>query len=199
MADVDVFDAAAYGISASEALNIDPQHRLILEVSGEALSVSGAAAYTTVHPSSTAPSRGIGVFVGISWTEYAQLTSRSGASVTAYTAQGAVLSVCPGRVAFHYGFKGPAIAVDTACSSSLVATASGHAHVLESLGGAVCAGINMMLMPETTYMFRKAGMLSLDGRCKALDARADGYVRSEAAGAMVLTGHVKENFDDDGS
>lgn len=96
-----------------------------------------------------------------------------------------------GRVAFHYGLKGPAVSVDTACSSSLVATNSARESLLSSGsgGGAVVAGgINMMLLPTTTAMFKKAGMLSADGRCKALDATADGYVRSEVGRTWAMVG-----------
>ena len=121
----------------------------------------------------------MGVFIGISWTEYARLAADSGVSVSAYTAQGAVLSVCPGRVSYHFGLKGPSMAVDTACSSSLVAANSAREAVQAAGGGAVTGGINMMLSAATTFMFKKAGMLAADGRCKALDASADGYVRSE--------------------
>lgn len=179
MADIDLFDPSIFGLSGPEALSMDPQHRLILEASGEVLA-AGAPYHATL------PTQ-LGVFVGISWTEYGQLAGAAGTAVSAYTAQGAVLSVCPGRVSYHYGLKGPAVALDTACSSSLVATASAREHVLGTGGGALTGGINMMLMPGTTYMFRKAGMLSADGRCKALDATADGYVRSEAAGMMLLS------------
>ena len=141
------------------------------------------------HAVAVPPAR-TGVFIGISWTEYARLAAEAGAPVTAYTAQGAVLSVCPGRVAYHHGLKGPAVAVDTACSSSLVAASAAREAVLTAAasggsgaggsgGAAVAGGINMMLSPATTFMFKKANMLSADGRCKALDAGADGYVRSE--------------------
>ena len=143
------------------------------------------------------------------------------AAVSAYTAQGAVLSVCPGRVAYHHSLKGPAVAVDTACSSSLVALNSGAARQgpacrrarrkpdaasaatsaiagppsppaarewsLRSGGAALAGGINMMLSASTTFMFKRAGMLSADGRCKALDAAADGYVRSEACALALLS------------
>ena len=170
MADIDLFDPSIFGLSGPEALSMDPQHRIILEASGEVLGTS-----LPYHSSASAT---VGVFIGISWTEYGQMAGTAGTPTTAYTAQGAVLSVCPGRVSYHYGLKGPAVALDTACSSSLVATASARA---------ITGGINMMLMPATTYMFRKAGMLSADGRCKALDATADGYVRSEACGVALLS------------
>lgn len=137
------------------------------------------------------PAAQTGVFIGISWTEYHRLAQDAGLPVSAYTAQGAVLSVCPGRVAFHHGLKGPALSVDTACSSSLVAL-NAAAEGLARPAAAVCdaalaGGINMVLAPATTAMFQKAGMLSADGRCKALDAAADGYVRSEAAAVLLLS------------
>ncbi len=179
MSEIDLFDPTIFGLSGPEALSMDPQHRLILEASGEVLA-AGAPYHKTL------PTQ-LGVFVGISWTEYGQLAGAAGTAVSAYTAQGAVLSVCPGRVSYHFGLKGPAVALDTACSSSLVATASAREHILGTGGGALTGGINMMLMSGTTYMFRKASMLSADGRCKALDATADGYVRSEAAGVMLLS------------
>lgn len=81
-----------------------------------------------------------------------------------------------GRISYHFGLKGPAVAMDTACSSSLVAANAGRECAL-SHGSAVTGGINMMLLPSTTDMFHRAGMLTSDGRCKALDAAADGYVR----------------------
>jgi acyl transferase domain-containing protein len=140
--------------------------RLILAAAGEALAATGA-----LHAASPADT---GVFVGISWTEYARMAADAGSAVTAYTAQGAVLSVCPGRVAFHHGLKGPAVAVDTACSSSLVAANSAREHALGAGGAALAGGINMMLAAATTYMLKRAGMLSADGRCKALDKSGEG-------------------------
>lgn len=84
-----------------------------------------------------------------------------------------------GRISYHFGFKGPAVAMDTACSSSLVAANAARECAL-SHGHALTGGINMMLLPSTTDMFQRAGMLTRDGRCKALDAAADGYVRYES-------------------
>lgn len=81
-----------------------------------------------------------------------------------------------GRISYHFGLKGPAVAMDTACSSSLVAANAGRQCAL-SHGHALSGGINMMLLPSTTDIFQRAGMLTSDGRCKALDAAADGYVR----------------------
>ncbi|KAL4451846.1 hypothetical protein ABPG75_007508, partial [Micractinium tetrahymenae] len=185
MSDVDLFDAAAFGLSAAEAAAMDPQHRLVLAAAGEAL--AGSTVLHAVPPART------GVFVGISWTEYARLAADAGTAVSAYTAQGAVLSVCPGRVAYHFGLKGPAVAVDTACSSSLVATNSAREAALGSAGAALAGGINMMLAAATTGMFKRAGMLSADGRCKALDKTADGYVRSEACALVLLSSQPVED------
>jgi len=88
----------------------------------------------------------------------------------------ASLMCITGRISYHFGFKGPAVAMDTACSSSLVAANAARECAL-SHGHALTGGINMMLLPSTTDMFQRAGMLTRDGRCKALDAAADGYVR----------------------
>ena len=109
---IEFFDLAGFGISQPEAVAMDPQHRLILELSGQALHESSD---DVVHV-------GTGVFVGISWTEYSQLNALTNRGSTAYTAQGAVLSVCPGRVSYHFWLKVPSVSIDTACSSSLVAT-----------------------------------------------------------------------------
>ncbi|KAI8473971.1 MAG: thiolase-like protein, partial [Monoraphidium minutum] len=100
---------------------------------------------------------------------------------------GASLSVAAGRLSYAFGLRGPALAVDTACSSSLVAahTAAG-ALGLGNCGAALAGGVNLTLAPDTTAAFAKAGMLAPDGRCKTLDSAADGYVRAEAVGVMLL-------------
>lgn len=101
-----------------------------------------------------------------------------------------MLSVCPGRVAYHYGLKGPAVAVDTACSSSLVATSSARDATLGSGGAALAGGINMMLAATTTFMFKRAGMLSVDGRCKALDKSGAGGAASRRALPSCTISHM---------
>jgi 3-oxoacyl-(acyl-carrier-protein) synthase/acyl carrier protein len=107
--------------------------------------------------------------------------------VTAYTATGNTLSVASGRLAYTFGLRGPAMTVDTACSSSLVSLhTAANALALRQCGRAVNAGANLMLSPDTPAAFAKSGMLALDGRCKSLDAAADGYVRAEAAGAYLM-------------
>ncbi len=107
--------------------------------------------------------------------------------VTAYTATGSTLSVASGRLSYTFGMRGPAMTVDTACSSSLVSMHMAYnALLLGQAGKAVNTGVNLMLSVETPAAFRKTGMLAADGRCKTLDQAADGYVRAEAAAALML-------------
>jgi 3-oxoacyl-(acyl-carrier-protein) synthase len=101
------------------------------------------------------------------------------------------MPLTPCRISYQFGLKGPSLSVDTACSSSLVATALARQSLTQpasaaAASGALVGGINIMLLPSTTAMFQRAGMLAPDGRCKALDAAADGYVRAEAAAMMLL-------------
>ncbi len=199
LAGVEEFDAAAFGLSSAEAVAADPQHRLLLQL---AVTASSAASSRAL-PASAAGGSATGVFLGISWTEYHRLSQVYGSSVASgpYAAQGAVLSVAAGRISYHMGMQGPSLAVDTACSSSLVATTLAYNYLSDPsstsqpptvtgvpivLPQALVGGINMMLLPSTTAMFERAGMLSASGRCKALDSAADGYVRAEAAAMMVL-------------
>lgn len=107
--------------------------------------------------------------------------------ISAYSATGGALSVASGRLSFAFGFKGPALSVDTACSSSLVAAHVANGAVLGGVSnGSLVAGVGLLLSPDTTAMFHKAAMLAPDGRCKTLDMTADGYVRGEAAGVLLL-------------
>ena len=175
------FDAAAFGLSATEASLMDPQQRLLLEATADVMLPLGSTAGVKLG------GQGCGVFVGISSMDYQKLSSRYGGGVTAYSATGVSLSVAAGRVSYTFGFTGPALAVDTACSSALVAAHS--AGLSMKAGGcstAAAAGANLTLYPDTPAMFKRAGMLAEDGRCKTLDAAADGYVRAEAVGVMLL-------------
>ena len=120
----------------------------------------------------------MGAFVGIQQMEYASLAMPFTASLGPYTATGGPLSVAAGRISFTYGIKGPALSIDTACSSSLVATHVAMQHVqVAQQRSALAAGINLLLSETTTAVAQAAGMLTMDGRCKALDQGADGYVR----------------------
>ncbi len=179
--DVDRFDPQFFGIAPREAAGMDPQQRLLLEVSWEALEHAGQAP-DRLHGSNT------GVFVGISTNEYLQLQIKAGASrLDAHAGTGGAVSVAAGRLSYSLGLQGPALAVDTACSSSLVAV---HLACQSLQRGecdmALAGGVNLTLAPEANVILSRARMLSPEGRCKTFDASADGYVRGEGCGVIVL-------------
>jgi acyl transferase domain-containing protein len=179
---VDQFDAAFFRISPREAALLDPQQRLLLEVNWEALEQAG------INPRSLAQTR-TGVFVGIFSHDYETLQLRENVreDFDAYFSTGNSASVAAGRLSYFFGFHGPALAVNTACSSSLVAV---HLACQSLRNGecelALASGVNLILAPELSIAFSRAGMLAGDGFCKTFDAAADGYVRSEGCGAVVL-------------
>jgi acyl transferase domain-containing protein len=189
LADVEQFDAAAFGISGVEAQLMDAQQRLLLQLSLEALASTAAAAGAVSMVDAVAGS-GVNacVAVGIASAEYNNyLLARTGAGQSAYSATGGALSVASGRLAYTYGMRGAALSVDTACSSSLVAAHFVGGQMKGGVSAAgMAAGVGLLLSPNPTGMFQKAGMLAPDGRCKTLDAAADGYVRAEAAGVLLL-------------
>jgi acyl transferase domain-containing protein/protein-L-isoaspartate O-methyltransferase len=179
--DVDLFDPHFFGISPREAAAIDPQHRLLLEVGWEALERAGIA------PGSLAGSR-TGVFVGITGSDYAHLVRAAGADgLNAYSATGSTSAFVAGRLSYLLGLQGPSVAVDTACSSSLAAV---HLACQSLRGGdcdtALAGGVNLMLTPEMWITTSKNRMLSPSGRCRTFDAAADGFVRGEGCGVVVL-------------
>ncbi|WP_420032342.1 acyltransferase domain-containing protein [Streptomyces sp. cg28] len=174
------FDAEFFGIGVDEAVALDPQQRLLLEVAREALD------HAALPAPSLAGSR-TGVFVGVSGTEYAHLTAARPESVTPWTASGGALSVTAGRLSYLLDLRGPSLAVDTACSSSLVAVDHAVRSLAEGTSDvALAAGVNVLLSPAVTLGFQRAGALAADGRCKAFDAAADGMVRGEGCGVVVL-------------
>lgn len=119
--------------------------------------------------------------------DYARLAAKHIQGVTAYSATGTALSVVSGRVSYTMRLKGPAVTVDTACSSSLVSLHMAFNSLLAQQASlAINAGVNLMLMPDTPAMFQRAGMMTPDGRCKTLDAAADGYVRAESIITALL-------------
>ncbi|MEM6446994.1 MAG: SDR family NAD(P)-dependent oxidoreductase, partial [Cyanobacteria bacterium P01_D01_bin.123] len=176
------FDASFFGIAPREAVHLDPQQRLLLEVSWEALE-SANQTVERLYNSST------GVFVGIATNDYSKVILGSGdiEAIDAYFGTGNALSVAAGRLSYWLGLTGPCLSLDTACSSSLVAL-----HLAcQSLRNRECemalaGGVNLVLSPETNINFSKANMMAADGRCKTFDAAADGYVRGEGCGAIVL-------------
>ena len=177
---VDRFDAPFFAITPREAESMDPQQRLLLEVAWEALENAGQA------PDGLAGSQ-TGVFVGISSSDYSLAQFRDSALNTAYTGTGNAHSIAASRLSYFLDLRGPSLAVDTACSSSLTAVDT----ACQSLRAGRCqlalaGGVNMILSPELTATFTQAGMLAPDGRCKTFDAAADGYVRGEGCGVVIL-------------
>jgi acyl transferase domain-containing protein len=176
---VDGFDAAFFGIAPREAAALDPQHRLLLEVAWEALEDAG------VVTERLAGSR-TGVFVGMSSNDYLLLSARSGA-MGAYAGTGTAHCFGAGRLSYLLGLRGPSLAVDTACSSSLVAV---HLAIRSLRTGesslALAGGVNLLLDESVTQMVADLQALSPDGRCRAFDARANGFVRGEGCGIVVL-------------
>ncbi|WP_152442612.1 SDR family NAD(P)-dependent oxidoreductase [Nocardiopsis kunsanensis] len=178
--DVDRFDARFFGISPREAELMDPQQRLFLETSYKAIEEAG------YKPSDLARER-TGLFVGVATHDYYELLNEAGVPVEAYTTTGMFHAILANRVSYLLNLKGPSFPIDTACSSSLVAIRS----AVESIwsGGcdtAIAGGVNLLLAPMIYISFARAGMLSPDGRCKAFDESANGYVRGEGAGALLL-------------
>lgn len=179
---VDQFSPEFFGISPREAAAVDPQHRLLLETSWEALERAGQVR-------DRAAGTPIGVFVGITTSDYAQLMRDSGApeAESPYFMTGNTLNSAAGRLAFTFGLTGPAVSVDTACSSSLVALHLACSSLrLGDCRGALVAGVNLMLSPEPNLTLCRARMLAADGRSKTFDARADGYGRGEGCGVVLL-------------
>jgi len=178
---VDGFDPHFFGISPREARSMDPQQRLLLEVAWEALEHAGMAA-DRIEGSRT------GVFVGLSAGDYFQMLRDGGIErFDAYTASGIAHSIASGRLSYVLGARGPSLSIDTACSSSLMAI---HEAVQSLRRGecdaALAGGVNLILTPDVSVALSRAHMMAPDGRCKAFDARADGFVRSEGCGVLVL-------------
>ena len=177
---IDRFDAAFFGISPREASRIDPQQRLLLEVAWEALE----DAHQVVDQLAGTKT---GVFIGISTNDYGRRQFSHPSLIDAYAGTGNALSIAANRISYQFDLLGPSIAIDTACSSALVAVhlacrSLWNAEATLALAG----GVNLILSPDIAINFTKAGVMAPDGRCKAFDARANGYVRGEGAGIVVL-------------
>ncbi len=177
---VDQFDPAFFGISPREAERIDPQQRLVLEVAWEALENAGIA------PNKLAGSQ-TGVFMGVGNYDYCRLLAKDINLVNAYDGTGNTLSITANRLSYILNLRGPSVLIETACSSSLVALHFA-CRSLQSGESNLClvGGASLMLSPEPFITYSHARMMAADGRCKTFDASADGYVRGEGCGVVVI-------------
>ncbi|HVO48203.1 MAG TPA: type I polyketide synthase, partial [Steroidobacteraceae bacterium] len=178
----DRFDAAFFGISPREALHMDPQQRMLLEVGWEALE-DGGQTLERLAGSRT------GVFVGISTHDFSDMVASpaNAHGIEAHTATGVAPSIAANRLSYVFDLRGPSIALDTACSSSLTAIhLACRSLALDECELALAGGVNLFLSAHSAVGLAKASMLSPDGRCRAFDSGANGFVRGEGAGLVVL-------------
>ena len=180
MLGAEVFDARAFALSPSEVNAMDPQQRLLLDHAYQAL-------HSTAHRRGPLLGGDGGVFLGIEHPDWA-LAQPPSARASVYAVTGDNVSVCAGRVSFALGMQGPCSSIDTACASSLSACqAAAHAVKAGDCLAATTMAVALKLHPKPTLAAAAAGMLSKDGRCKTLDASANGYMRGEAVGCLMLT------------
>jgi acyl transferase domain-containing protein/acyl carrier protein len=190
---VDLFDASFFGISPREAASLDPQQRLLMETTYEALEDAGLVVEKLAGSK-------IGVFMGGFTLDYQglQFTESNQDVIESHTATGVMMTLLANRLSYAFDFRGPSVAIDTACSSSLVAV---HLACQSLLTGetslAVAGGVNVMVKPNITIAESKAGMLSPTGRSKTFDDSANGYVRGEGAGVVVLKPYEQALADGD--
>ncbi|HET6143117.1 MAG TPA: beta-ketoacyl synthase N-terminal-like domain-containing protein [Candidatus Acidoferrales bacterium] len=181
LADTAGFDAHLFGVSPREAIEMDPQHRIALEVAWEALENAGCS------PAQAAKSKA-GVFLALSNSDYLRLVFNDRIDeLDAYSSTGNNFSVAAGRISYTLGLDGPSMVVDTACSGSLVAVHLACQSLrLRDCDMALAGGVNLILSPEINVNFCKSHMLAADGFCKTFDSKADGFVRGEGCGIIVL-------------
>ncbi len=180
LGEIDRFDPAFFGISPREAAQIDPQQRLLLELAHEAIEDAGLDGARIAGSAA-------GVFVGGSAWDYLNINLVDPAAVDAYTMTGVTLCSLSNRISYAFDLHGPSFTVDTACSSSLVALHQAcEALRAGQMPMALVGGVNLLLAPQSFVGFSAASMLSPRGRCHAFDARADGYVRAEGGGVVIL-------------
>jgi acyl transferase domain-containing protein/NADPH:quinone reductase-like Zn-dependent oxidoreductase/NAD(P)-dependent dehydrogenase (short-subunit alcohol dehydrogenase family)/acyl carrier protein/trans-aconitate methyltransferase len=177
---VDEFDAQFFGISPREAQSLDPQQRLLLEVSYEALERAGQSTQK-IKGSKTS------IYIGLCFDDYAKHSLSHPTQIDAFSSLGNTRSIAAGRIAYVLGLQGTVMQLDTTCSSSLLGV---HLACQSLRNGesdmALAGGVNLILAPEPMIGFCKLKALAVDGRCKTLDAAADGYGRGEGCGIVVL-------------
>ena len=178
--DVRLFDGRFWGMSSKEAESLDPQQRMILEMTWEAFEDAGIPPSRMAH-SDTA------VFIGAASADMAIVSSDDVAQSSAYTMTGTQLSIISNRISYCFNLHGPSMTVDTACSSSLVAITQAVECIRSGRAkAAVAGGVNVLLSPMGFVGFSKAHMLSPTGACRVFDAKADGYARSEGGAVVIL-------------
>ncbi|MBS0448807.1 MAG: SDR family NAD(P)-dependent oxidoreductase [Proteobacteria bacterium] len=188
---VDQFDAEFFGLLPREAIAMDPQQRLLLEVAYEALDHAGL-------PAGSLAGSDTGVFVGVATSDFGERIAAAGPEVDAYWSTGNARSIAANRLSNVFDLHGPSIALDTACSSSLTAVHLACRSLLAGeCGTALAAGVNLMFSPAISISFSQAGATSPSGRCRPFDAQADGMVRGEGAGVLVLKRLSKALADGD--
>ena len=188
---IDEFDPTFFGISPREAEDIDPQHRLMLELSWQALEDAD-------RPAAALRGSRTGVYVGASWHDYEILRKERGAPVTQHSGIGNALDAIAARVSYFLQLTGPSLAVETGCSSSLVALhLACQALRTGEIDGALVGGVNLVLTPDVSIALTQFGGLSPDGRCKAFAASANGFVRGEGAIAIYVKPLARARADGD--
>jgi len=174
------FDADFFSIAHREAVRMDPQQRWLLEITQEAMEDAHC-------PSSQLAATRTGVFLGLSNSDYSWIQGDFVEKIDGYTNSGNTPSIAANRLSFHFDFKGPSLVVDTACSSGLVAFDLACKSIQSGeCNHAFAGGASNLILPHGSLGFSKAGMLSPTGKCRAFDAKADGYVRSEGAGIVLI-------------
>lgn len=177
---IDELDAGFFGISPREAERLDPQHRLLLETTWEAFEDAGLDAQRWAGEP-------VGVFVGQWQSDFEGRTLHDLEGADLHATNGAGRYASSGRISYTFGFTGPSLTIDTACSSSLYAALLACRSIRDGESSiAIAAGINIILQPNVNIAYAQTRVMSPDGWCKFGDARADGYVRSEGCGVLLL-------------
>ncbi|MCB0207830.1 MAG: SDR family NAD(P)-dependent oxidoreductase [Anaerolineae bacterium] len=191
IADVDKFDAAFFRISPMEASLMDPQQRIFLETVWKCIEDAG-------YPIRALAGTDTGLFVGVNNNDYQEILYKSTLPIQAHMGTGLTFSIVPNRISYLLDIHGPSEPIDTACSSSLIAVHRAIQAIQSGLCGlAIAGGVNVILTPTAHLTLSQAGMLAEDGRCKTFDRRANGYVRSEGAGAILLKPLAQAQADGD--
>ncbi len=177
--DYDLFEPAFFGISAQEAIYMDPQQRILLEITQSTFEDSGMPSFDKGNP------RSVGVFIGVSNNDYVRRLKSDDCSP--YSSTGNAASIAANRLSYVFNLIGPSITIDTACSSSLVAIHQASSALMnKECEMAIAGGVNLILSPDVDVSLSQKGMMAKDGKCKTFDEDADGYVRGEGCGLVML-------------